>query len=272
MRKLGPPPQTFGEKLSAILADVVDRLTPMPESAPQPPQKEVYMKSKNEFYRAYFPALAKAGFEVRASISPDDRADIFYNGQNIAFFTRKDAIRQNPFIEVPEMIIKQLNDIARSTALRCGICTEPPYDENQVEALNKKGTVVKINEHNGVVLTCSQSPLFDFVLCTYRKDPQTGDRIQPQYFYNRDAAYENFVARSGMVDARKLFNETELKVLYAGLVKLGIQDQDLDEDTLSTVKKLVERIEEVIPELASHPQEFSYEQVFGNEDIEEERA
>lgn len=270
MKTLGPPPQTFGERLSAILADVVSRLTPMPESAPKRPQQEVYMKSKSEFYEAYYTALAKAGFEVRKATSPDYHADIFHDGKNVAFFTKRDAVLKNPFLEVPERLIESLEDIARSTALRCGICSKQPYDDAQVEKM--KNGVVKINAHNGVVLTCKAHPLFDYVLCTYRQDPQTGEHIQPQYFYNRDAAFEDYATRSGLVDARKLFTETQLKVLYAGLVKLGTQDQELNEKDLTTVKQLVERIEDVIPELKGRQQEFDFHQEFGENDWEEERG
>lgn len=271
MTRLGPPPQTFGERLSALVAGMVDRLTPQPESAPQKVQKEVYMRDKQEFFRAFYTALAHAGFEVRKAVSPDDRADIFFKGQNIAFFTRKDLVKQNPFVQVPEQLISTINDIARSTALRCGICSEPPCAPEQIEDLEKR-RVVTINEHNGVLLTCAKHPLFDFVLCTYQKDPASKDRIQPQYFYNRDAAFENFAARSGLVDSRKLFTELELKVLYSGLIKLGLQDQNLGEDELVAAKRLVERIEEVIPELKARPQEFNYDREFGDEDHEEERG
>lgn len=83
MTRLGPPPQTFGERLSALVADMVDRLTPQPESTPQKPHKEIYMRDKHEFFRAFYTALANAGFEVRKAI-PRTTARIFSSTAKIS--------------------------------------------------------------------------------------------------------------------------------------------------------------------------------------------
>ena len=52
------------------------------------------------------------------------------------------------------------------------------------------------------------------------------------------------------MDARKLFNETELAILHSGLVKLRTVDSDLDREGLDAVAALIGRIEEIVPELA----------------------
>lgn len=88
--------------------------------------------------------------------------------------------------------------------------------------------VMKLNEHNGVILACKQHPLLGYVLSTYKQDTQNNNRpIQRQYFYNKEEAFESFAVRSGLVDEKKLFTESELKILYDGLIKVSTQDESL---------------------------------------------
>ena len=179
------------------------------------------MKSKTEFYKAFFEAIEKKGFSIRPPSSPDYVADLYYRDKPIAFYGKQDAIIKNPFVEVDEKLIDRLQSIARTTAIGCGICSDKPFDDSL--AAKEQGGVVKINEQNGVVLACKHHPIFDYVLSTYRKDAEHGDvAIQRQYFYNKEAAFENFALRSGLVDEKKLFSETELKILHAGLDRKSV--------------------------------------------------
>ena len=221
------------------------------------------MKTKAEFYKAYFEVLGKKGFEVEPSTSPDYVADIFYKGKNIAFFSKTDTIIKNPFIEVPDKLMERITELARTTAVRCGICSDKPYDEATAQKMNNNA--YKINEHNGVILACKHHPLFDYVLSTYRKDAENNNApIQRQYFYNKEEAFESFAVRSGLVDEKKLFTETELKILHSGLVKMMTVDNDLNQDDINSVGRLVERIEDVVPELKKQERLFSFERFFGS--------
>lgn len=227
------------------------------------------MKSKTEFYQAYFETLEKRGFSIRPPSSPDYVADIYHKNRQIAFYGRQDVIIRNPFAEVEEKQMERLQSLAKSTAIGCGICSDPPYDET---ATPDKNGVVTINEHNGVVLACKQHPLFDYVLTTYRKDMEHGGNpIQRQYFYNRDMAFEDFALRSGLVDEKKLFTETELKILHAGLVKLRTDDQELDREGMESVAALVERIEDIVPELGKRERVFDFMKLFSPQENVRER-
>ncbi len=200
------------------------------------------MKSKVEFYRAFFGELEKKGFGVAQPSSPDYVADIQFKGKTIAFFTKTDVIEKNPFVEVPEKQMERLWSMARATASLCGICSDQPYEGEKAEML--KNGLVKLNEHNGVILACKKHPLFDYVLSTYRQDVQNDNRpIQRQYFYNREEAFESFATRSGLVDGRKLFNETQLQLIHAGLVKLCAMDEGLSDEDMKAAGELVERVE-----------------------------
>lgn len=147
-----------------------------------------------------------------------------------------------------EKHLERLETLAKTTAISCGICTEKPYGEEN--AKEDKNGVVRINQHNGVVLSYKYHPLLGYVLSTYREDTGHGRiPIQRQYFYNKEAAFEDFALRSGLVDEKKLFNETELTLIHSGLVKLRMMDSDLDRKGLDAVDALICHIEETVPGL-----------------------
>ena len=188
-------------------------------------------------------------------------ADFYYRDKPIAFYGKQDAIIKNPFVEVDEKLIDRLQSLARTTAIGCGICSDKPFDDSL--AAKEQGGVVKINEQNGVVLACKHHPIFDYVLSTYRKDAEHGNvAIQRQYFYNKEAAFENFALRSGLVDEKKLFSETDLKILHAGLVKMRTVDNDLDAEDLNSVAALIDRIEDIVPELCKKERAFDFTKLF----------
>lgn len=256
MNRLPPQNPTLWERLSGLFTGRGDH-----GDGFQFEESEGYMKTKREFHKAYFESLAQNGFTVKKSSSADYLADIYHNGQIMAFYTKQDTLLKNPFLEVPDRLWDAINDRARSIALRCGICTEKPYDEAKAEKL--KNGVYKLNEANGVVLTCKKHPLFDYVLSTYRVDPENENQaIQRVYHYNKAAAYQDFAIRAGLVDEKKLFSETELKVIHAGLVKMMTVDNDLNEDDFNSVARLIDRIEEVLPELQKQEYSFDYSQEF----------
>ena len=78
------------------------------------------MKSKTEFYKAFFEAIEKKGFSIRPPSSPDYVADLYYRDKPIAFYGKQDAIIKNPFVEVDEKLIDRLQSLARTTAIGCG--------------------------------------------------------------------------------------------------------------------------------------------------------
>lgn len=219
------------------------------------------MKSKTEFYQAYFETIEKKGFSVRPPSSPDYVADIYHREKPVAFYSRQDAVIQNPFTEVDEKQIARLLSLAKTTAIACGICADKPYDD--ALAGKEQGGAVRINEHNGVVLACKHHPIFEYVLSTYRKDTEHGNAaIQRRYFYNKEAAFEDFALRSGLVDEKKLFSETELKAIHSSLIKMRTSDNDLNQDDMDLAAALVDRIEDIVPELSKKERVFDFTRLF----------
>ena len=219
------------------------------------------MQSKKEFYKIYFEQLARKGFDVKKSTSSDYVADIYRKGQLIAFYTKTDTIKQNPFVQVKEKFLNLLNETARSCALKVGICLEQPYTEENEKLEN--GTY-KLSEYNGVILACKHHPLFEYVFSTFRLSPEDNKSpIQRQFYYSKEAALQDYAVRSGLVDEKNLFTETELKVLHTNLVSLVVNNNaEMDVENMEAIGKLIDKIEEIVPELHYDDTELDFENEF----------
>ncbi|KFN12239.1 MAG: hypothetical protein E7L01_02335 [Paenibacillus macerans] len=220
------------------------------------------MKSKSEFYKAFFTALTELGIEVKRSTSADYLADLYLKDQLVAFYTRTDSIERNPFVTVPDRLMSQIQDFARKTALQLGICTEKPYSENTPKIAN---AVYKLCEYDNVVLACKHHPLFEYVFSTYRLSPDNGAPVQRQYFYNKEEALENFACRSGLVNEKKLFFENELILIHDEMVKFLISPNDKTIDQFEQAQILIEKLEDVLPELKDRDIQLNYDQQFAHD-------
>lgn len=224
------------------------------------------MKNKSEFHKAFFEALSKLGYTVKKSESADYYADIFKDGQPVAFYLPNDTIEKNPFISVKDKMMDEIKDLARTTALRCGICSEKPYDEQQNQKL--PGGAFLISQFNDVALAAKYHPLFDYIFRTYRLSPENQKPMQVQYHYNKTEAMEQYALRAGLVDARKLFSETELTLIHDQLVRFQISPgNDKTAEEFQTVCVAIDRIEEIVPELKEREITLDFEQEFTRDDV-----
>ena len=224
------------------------------------------MRSKIDFYKQFFEQLSRQGFEVRRSDSSDYLADIYHKRQLIAFYTKADTFEKNPFMTVKDKVLNLINNTAKATAIRAGICSECPYTEDNEKLSNGS---YKLAEYNGVTFACKQHHLFGYVFSTYRTAPETDQIIQRQFFYNKEFAGQDFAKRSGLVDEKALFTETELMVLHSNLVKLSMQSEHLNNDEMLDIGRMIEKIEEVVPELQDRDYDFDFAEEF-RQDMDEE--
>ena len=111
-----------------------------------------------------------------------------------------------------------------------------------------------------------QHHLFVYVFSTYRTAPDSGEMMARQIFYNKEFAGQDFAKRSGLVDERALFTEEELRVLHAGLVKMSILDQDVSNEARESVERILDKIEDIIPELREQEMEFDFDMEFGQQE------
>jgi hypothetical protein len=224
------------------------------------------MRSKVDFYKQFFEQLARRGYVVRRSTSSDYLADIYHKNQLVAFYTKVDTVEKNPFISVRDKVLNLISDIAKATAVKAGICSECPYTDANEKLPNGS---YKLAEYNGVVLACKFHHLFDYVFSTYRLSPENNEPVQRQFFYNREAATQNFAIRSSLVDERALFSETDLMVLHSDLVKLSALDKSMTNDEIVSIGKMIERIEDIVPELKDRDYDFNFEEEF-RQDLDQE--
>ncbi|QWU13181.1 hypothetical protein SAMN04487895_11737 [Paenibacillus sophorae] len=220
------------------------------------------MKSKTEFYKAFFAALSQQGIEVRRSTSADYLADLYLKDQLVAFYTRMDSIEKNPFVTVPDRMMSSIHDMARKTALQLGICTEKPYSDKEAKLSNG---VYKLCEYGDVILACKHHPLFEYIFSTYRLSPENGTPVQRQYFYDKNEALENFAVRSGLVDARKLFSESELVLIHDEMVKFLISPNDKTMEQFEQVQILIDKLEDLLPALKDREIHLDYEEEFAHD-------
>jgi hypothetical protein len=217
------------------------------------------MRSKIDFYKQFFEQLARRGFEVKHSESSDYLADIYHKQQLVAFYTKADTIEKNPFVSTKDKVLNLINDVAKATALKAGICNECPYTEENEKLPNGS---YKLAEYNSVTLSCKLNHLFGYVFSTYRTAPDTNQIMQRQFFYNKEFAGQDFAKRSGLVDEKALFTETELKIIHSNLVKMNVLDNNVSNDDRISVGRIVDKIEDIIPELKNGNYDFDFENEF----------
>jgi hypothetical protein len=205
------------------------------------------LKSKTDFYIAFYERLALAGFQAYMpsyDYNKNHIADICVNGCNVAHLTKADSIEPNPYAEgVESGTIDKIHEIAKDTALRCGICTEKPYNETKSEKLPDGS--YRLAEVDGTVLSCARHPLLGYV---FSVQGQSGER---QDFYNKTDAKRGFAVASGLVDERQFFTEKGLTAIYDNLMKqLMASDNGLDSRAAQESEYILAKIEDIMPSLA----------------------
>ena len=80
-----------------------------------------------------------------------------------------------------------------------------------------------------------------------------GHRDMGHYFDGYASAKEDFALRCGLIDRRKLFTETELRLIRSGLAEIGDITPDRGVTEMAAIRAVVEKIDDiVIPELAEY--------------------
>lgn len=112
-------------------------------------------------------------------------------------------------------------------------------------------------EYNNAVLAVSEISTLDysnhrvnqFDYVTWEKDKGAEGVHTGNYFGdNYEAAKEDFAKRSGLINSKKLFSETEMLTIYAGLVRL----QDVNEiscDQEKIINNIKDKISNVVPDI-----------------------
>lgn len=212
----------------------------------QSERRKIELKSKMDFYVAFYEQLAMNGFQAyRPSYDYDKKhiADICVNGYNIAHLTKEDLIEPNPYAEgIEPGTIEQIRNIARNAAMMFRICTEKPYDEARNERLGDGS--YKLAEVDGTVLSCAHHPILGYVFSVQ------GQNYERQNFYNKSDAKRGFAIACGLVDEKQFFTEKGLTAIYDNLMKqLMMPDNGLDSQAAQESEYILAKIEDLMPSL-----------------------
>jgi hypothetical protein len=183
-------------------------------------------------------------FEQKDAVITDPSADHemgIRNDGSVFYYAEHDHIAHDV-----RAIAKQVNEIVDAWEKASAV---PVEDISHYRVLSEYNNIVLAarddSEHGyGIGLT--------FVTWRYNYD-RTGLE-HGNYTEDYEDAKEDFAVRCGLVDKQKLFNETELKLIYQGLVQLVFNSPDLTTEQSKLLDEVVERIEILVPEICAHEQ------------------
>jgi len=105
----------------------------------------------------------------------------------------------------------------------------------------------KLLVYNGIILAARMNKDGSLEFATWKESEIGSDEPLGQYFECYEHAKEDFAVRSGLVDRYKMLNETELKLIYQGLVHLGADYPHLTTEQMTNIGKLIEKVEMLVP-------------------------
>lgn len=149
-------------------------------------------------------------------------------------------------------IVNGILDVVKNVRWEYELYSKSPNME--IEGLKKYKL---LSQYNNVILAACEVPTLDnniqkvsqFDYVTWEKDRAVESVYDGNYFgENYEAAREDFAKRSGLINADKLFSETEMLTIYSGLVKL--QDLgDISSKQGRVIDAIKNKINNVLPEI-----------------------
>jgi hypothetical protein len=201
------------------------------------------LKSKPDFYIAFYERLALAGFQAVVDFTKENLADICFKGYNFAHLTKTDHVIPNPNAEVPLGAMEQLQHILKETALKFAVCDEKPYDETKHYEFSDGS--YKLAEYDGMVLACGRHHLFGYLFYTFKFPNEIGQPDERETFFAKSDAARDFAVKSGLIDERRLFTDAEVSVIQNGLIKLLMTpDNNLDTKAVNDIEAVITKTED----------------------------
>ena len=125
----------------------------------------------------------------------------------------------------------------------------------------------KLNDFNGYILAARICADGSFEFATWQKSAINAEVGLGHYFEGYEHAKEDFALRCGLVDRYKMFDEIELKLIRQGLVHLGADYPHLTVEQMTTVGKVIEQIEAIVPEIQEH-EEMEHSELVPDDELE----
>lgn len=199
--------------------------------------------------KAFINRAASLGYEVKmsdASNHPKLCLDAFREGKEICQFEMSGAMRyypDNPLLSERKELHNLLLDMKQAHDL---YADAPPM--NLDDGLNEYRLISSFgNALLAAKLGADNEVRFNTWQYTYDKTSVT---LGHYYDTNYEGAKKDFAIRAGLLDENQLFNEDELKVLYAAAVYRGRNDDSLHYDDEKALQAVMEKLEDNLPSLA----------------------
>lgn len=166
---------------------------------------------------------------------------IYYGNKKLCTLFQNGSISTNEFSDISKMI---------STVREY---LEAFEKAEMLEAEGLREGYKKLLEFNNYVLAMremSDGNDYEFVTWQYSQDRKAVNI--GRYYSDYEAAKENMVFRTGLLDQRKMFSETEMKLIRTSLVSYVGLNSDIDYKAEKAIGAILERIEALVPEIQRH--------------------
>lgn len=91
---------------------------------------------------------------------------------------------------------------------------------------------------------------FEFVTWQYTYDGKSV--TLGHYFSSLETAKEDFAKRAGLINANRMFGETDLKLIHSSLVNYVGLNGNLNYKDEKAIGSILEKIELIVPEILRH--------------------
>ncbi|MCM1167272.1 MAG: hypothetical protein NC401_14790 [Ruminococcus sp.] len=182
--------------------------------------------------------LRGAGYDVSKDgdflvISQDSRAIACVNDIRLINTTNDNSDEE--YLKI-KSTVRNINDY-------CSVYEKTPL----LNANGLSGDYRCLSEFNGIVLAAKNTSVgFEFV--AWERTFDNKGVTQGNYYTDYSAAKENFAVRSGLVDKHKMFDVAELADIRKCVDFALENDGNLRFDDCENLKKLSEKISEIVPE------------------------
>lgn len=148
--------------------------------------------------------------------------------------------------------VRILTGCAAKARQKTGACTEVLFKNlESMDTLCLSGaSYYKIFESSAILLMCRYSDLFGYEFITCKKaDPRHNKRklYHDMVFYNLTQAQDSFARRSGLVDERPVFCNSELTLILSCCIERVKLDNEMPPDMEKEIGDLISKIEGYLP-------------------------
>ena len=208
------------------------------------------MKTRNDFFEAFFSRLAKGGFRIEPVTDSDLAAEVFSGDSLFCVITRDGEIIYENYDSGKARTLEQFAEETRETQ---GCNSQPPFgDMERMEMVTLMGgSYFKVFESACAVLLCRRTALFGYEFVTAQKTaPKHNSRryYREQRHYDPAAAQSAFMERSGLsLPDMPHFTHEELRMLVSCCARCVMLDNELDADTENGINTLMAKLERYLP-------------------------